>query len=346
MNTEGLIGVAGQFAIGKVLDCVTFGNGLINDTYLVCTTDGKYVLQALNTNVFHDPCGVMENMEKVTAHLTKKNADKRCVLQLVYTKDGENHVIGEDGKFYRMTVYIEDALCLEKLDDVKDFYACGFAFGKFQKDLSDFDASKLHETIPDFHNTPMRYAQLMESVEKDMAGRRKLVEKEIAFAWEREAFTHILIDAHLPLRVSHNDTKSSNVMLDAKTHGALCVIDLDTIMPGLSVTDFGDAIRYGANYASEDEKDLSLVGINMALYQAFRKGFLDGNDGSLTDEEVRLLPYGARMMALEQGMRFLKDYLDGDIYYKTGYEEHNLVRARNQFRLVEDMEAHWDEMCA
>ena len=346
MNKEGLMKTASSFAIGEVLDCVPFGNGLINDTYLVNCTHKKYVLQALNTNVFHDPCGVMENIEQVTAHLEKKNDDERSVLHLVYTKDGKNHVIGEDGKFYRMTVFIEDALCLEKPGDPKDFYACGFAFGKFQKDLSDFDASKLHETIPDFHNTPMRYEQLMESVEKDVVGRKELVEKEIAFVKEREAFTHILFDAHLPLRVSHNDTKSSNVMLDEKTHAALCVIDLDTIMPGFSVTDFGDAIRYGANYASEDESDLSLVGINMELYQAFRKGFLEGNEGSLTNEEVRLLPYGAKMMALEQGMRFLKDYLDGDIYYKTGYEEHNLVRARNQFRLVEDMEAHWDEMCA
>lgn len=346
MNKEELMKTAGQFAVEDVLDCMPFGNGLINDTYLVTCNGAKYVLQALNTNVFQEPLGVMENIEQVSAHLAKKNHNPRTVLQLVYTKDGKNHVIGEDGKFYRMTVYIEEALCLEKPEDPEDFYACGYAFGKFQKDLSDFDAALLHETIPDFHNTPMRYAQLMESVEKDAVGRRNLVEKEIAFAKEREAFTHILFDAELPLRVSHNDTKSSNVMLDEKTHTALCVIDLDTIMPGFSVTDFGDAIRYGANYANEDEKDLSRVGINMELYQAFRKGFLDGNDGSLSEKEVELLPYGAKMMALEQGMRFLKDYLDGDVYYKTGYAEHNLVRARNQFRLVEDMEAHWEEMCA
>lgn len=346
MNKEELMKIAGKFAVDEVLDCAHFGNGLINDTYLVTCRNERYVLQALNTNVFHDPYGVMENIELVTAHLEKKRSDRRSVLHLVHTENGENHVIGDDGKFYRMTVFIEDALCLEKPDDPRDFYACGAAFGRFQKDLSDFDASKLHETIANFHNTPMRYAQLMGSIEKDAAGRRSLVEKEIAFVREREAFTHVLLDAHLPLRVSHNDTKSSNVMLDEKTHTALCVIDLDTIMPGLSVTDFGDAIRYGANYASEDESDLSLVGINLALYQAFQKGFVDGIGGSLTKEEVRLLPYGAKMMALEQGMRFLKDYLDGDIYYKTDYTEHNLVRARNQLKLVEDMEAHWEEMCA
>ena len=230
----------------------------------------------------------------------------------------------------------------------EDFYQCALAFGKFQKALNDFPAESLHEIIPDFHNTPKRYKDFLQSVSEDRSGRAHLVKPEIDFIKARADFYPVLFENHsagkLPLRVSHNDTKCNNVLLDNTTRKALCVIDLDTIMPGFSVTDFGDAIRFGASTAAEDEKDLSKVKLDMEKFRVYTKGFLDGCGGLLSDSEIMLLPEGAKMMTIECGMRFLADFIDGDKYFKIAYPEHNLDRCRTQLKLVSEMEDHWDEM--
>ena len=337
-----------QFKLnGNAVSCEPYGTGHINDTYLVVTDAGvRYILQRLNTNVFKDPMVVMNNIEKVTAHLGKKCSDPREVLHLVYTTDDKCYLQDETG-FYRVYDFVEDSVCVLR-PTKSDFEQCAVAFGKFQYDLSDFPAEELVETIPDFHNTPKRFKDFEKAVEEDVVGRVATAQEEIAFIKEREAFTHVLMDAHkegrLPLRVSHNDTKSDNVMLDAETHAALCVIDLDTIMPGFAVTDFGDSIRFGASTALEDEPDLDKVHLDMELYNTYIKGFLAGNKHSMEPGEIDLLAEGAKMMTLECGMRFLADYLQGDVYFKTAYPEHNLVRARTQIKLVKEMEEHWDEM--
>ena len=268
-------------------------------------------------------------------------------MQFIPTKSGRYYHPDSDNRFWRLYHFVP-AICLNFPENTKDFYECGFAFGEFQKNLSDFPADRLHETIPDFHNTPKRFENFMKAVEADICGRATDVLEEIGFIREREKFYHVLFDNHaagnLPLRVTHNDTKSNNVLLDAKTRKALCVIDLDTIMPGFSVNDFGDAIRFGASTAAEDEKDLSKVWMSLEMFEAYANGFLIGTDGLLTNSEIELMPEGAKMMTIECGMRFLTDYLEGDTYFKTTYEEQNLDRARTQLKLVADMEQKWDAM--
>jgi len=339
---------------GETVGCVPYGNGHINNTFLIlCEKDGqsyRYILQAINTYVFKEPKKVMENIEKVTAYLRPRIEEERGVLTLVYTVGGRAYYVDPDKNFWRMYRFIEDSHCPEKVENTDEFYQCAYAFGKFQRDLIDFPADSLHETIVDFHNTPKRYRDFLAAVEADTEERRAGVEEEIRFVQERADFYPTLMEAYqagrLPLRVTHNDTKSNNVMLDAETRQALCVLDLDTIMPGFSVNDFGDSIRFGASTAAEDEKDLSKVWLDLEMFDVYTKGFLDGCDGLLTEAEIELMPVGAKMMTIECGMRFLADYLSGDVYFKTAYPEHNLDRARTQFKLVADMEKHWDEMNA
>jgi Ser/Thr protein kinase RdoA (MazF antagonist) len=236
----------------------------------------------------------------------------------------------------------------EKVECSADFENCGEAFGNFQQLLSDYPADKLHTTIENFHNTPWRFANLLAAEAKDACGRAASVVNELNFAKEREAFCHTLEDAFeagtLPLRVTHNDTKLNNILFDATSGYPVCVVDLDTVMPGYSVNDFGDSIRFGANTAAEDETDLSKVTLDLELFEAYAKGFLRGCNGSLTEKELELLPIGAIMMTLECGMRFLTDYLDGDVYFKIHRDGHNLDRARCQFALVADMERKLPEM--
>ena len=224
----------------------------------------------------------------------------------------------------------------------------GYAFGNFQYLLSDFPAEKLHETIPDFHNTVDRYAKFEQAVQKDVMGRVKEVEAEISFIKEREKDCHyfgdLLAAGEIPLRVTHNDTKLNNVLFDKASGNAICVIDLDTVMPGFAAHDFGDAIRFGASTAAEDEKDLNKVSCDMTLFEAYFNGFMEGCRGSLTDKEVEALPMGAKIMTFECGMRFLTDYLQGDTYFKIHYPEQNLDRTRTQLKLVKDMEEKWDIM--
>ncbi len=337
---------------GEIKECSRYGNGHINDTYLVATEllDGsqkRYILQSVNINVFKKPLQVIENIQRVTEFLRKKGVEERSTMHLVPSVDGNScHILG--GKCWRVYDFIEDSICLDLPETTEDFYQAAVAFGKFQKNLTDFPAEKLYETIPDFHNTPKRYNDFIAAVEADVCGRAKNVLEEIEFVKARKDFCSVLYEAkdrgEIPLRVTHNDTKMNNVMLDNKTRKALCVIDLDTIMPGFSVTDFGDSIRFGASTASEDEKDLSKVSMDLDMFDIYTKGFLEGCGGGLLDSEIMLLPEGAKMMTLECGMRFLTDYLNGDTYFKVHYKDHNLDRCHTQFKLVEDMEAKWDKM--
>ncbi|MBR5223442.1 MAG: aminoglycoside phosphotransferase family protein [Clostridia bacterium] len=341
--------------VGEAKSATPYGNGHINSTFLVNCVDENgekhnYILQAVNTDVFKAPTQVMENIVKVTDFLKEKVATSREVLNVIRTYSDGIYYQDSDGLFWRMYDFVEDSICLDRPDDINDFYQCAVAFGNFQRCLSEFPADTLYETIPDFHNTPKRFNDFLKAVEEDKCQRAASVKDEIEFIKSRKEFYSVLIDANkkgeLPLRVSHNDTKSNNVMLDAKTHNALCVIDLDTIMPGFSVTDFGDSIRFGASTAAEDEKDLSKVSMDIEMFRIYTKGFLDGSAGQLLDSEIMLLPEGAKMMTIECGMRFLADYLAGDTYFKTAYPEHNLDRCRTQLKLVADMEAKWDEMKA
>ena len=339
---------------GKVRGCIPYGNGHINDTFMVICeedngTEHKYVLQAVNNNVFKEPAKVMENIEKVTEYLSGMVSDPREVLNLVHTFNDNTFYKDKHGFYWRMYDFVTDSVCLDR-PNIDEFYECAVAFGKFQRMLSDFPAESLYETILDFHNTPKRYENFLKALEENKSGRAERALEEIDFVKKYEKFYPVLINANkegkLPLRVSHNDTKSNNVMLNEKDHKALCVIDLDTIMPGFSVTDFGDAIRFGASTADEDEIDLSKVNFDIEKFRIYTKGFLDGCGGQLPDSEIMLLPEGAKMMTLEVGMRFLTDYIDGDTYFKTAYAEHNLVRCRTQFKLVSEMDRHWDEMKA
>lgn len=338
---------------GRLGRCIAYGNGHINDTFLATSYEEagevhSYILQALNRHVFREPERVIANIERVTEFLKQKNRNPREVLSLVRTKDQKAYYRDENGTYWRMYDFIKDSVCLERPGSPEEFYQCAVAFGRFQRDLDDFPVEALHEIIPDFHNTPKRFADFSRAYRRDALGRAQAAQEEIAFLTEREAFYGVLLESsergELPVRVSHNDTKSNNVMLDAATREALCVIDLDTIMPGFSVTDFGDAIRFGASTAAEDEPDPAKVQLDLELFSAYTRGFLEGSGGMLKNEEILLLPEGAKMMTLECGMRFLTDYLEGDVYFKTAYADHNLVRCRTQLKLAAEMEAHWDAL--
>ena len=333
------------------------GNGHINDTYLVICDDAgnvkKYILQRMNHSIFRNPQALMENVAGVTSYLQEKirerNGDpNRETLSVIKTKDGKNYFEDSLHNFWRVFPFIEDTYCLEKVENAGDFYDCAQAFGSFQRQLADYPAETLHETIPLFHHTPSRFQTFQKAVREDPLGRAASVREEINFALAREADTHVLTDllekGELPLRVTHNDTKLNNILFDAVTKKALCIIDLDTVMPGLSLYDFGDAIRTGANTGAEDETDLSKIGLDLSLFETFTDGFLTGCAGSLTPLEIELLPMGAKLMTYECGIRFLADYLVGDVYFKIHREHHNLDRARTQFKLVADMEAKWEEM--
>ncbi len=345
---------------GVFHDFRKYGNGHINDTFLVRFIDEngkktKYILQRINSNVFKKPAEVMSNIIKVTEHLKKAieaydGDPERETLTVIKTKSEKGYYIDGYGFCWRAFIFITDSVSLDLPEDDNDFYQSAVAFGNFQRMLGDFPASELFETIPNFHNTPKRYENFLVSLEKNASGRKDTALEEIEFVNKRKDFMSLLEDSHkegkLPLKVTHNDTKMNNVMLDKDTREPVCVVDLDTIMPGYSVNDFGDSIRFGASTAAEDEKDLSKVHFDIKLFETYTRGFLKGCGGTLTQGEIDLLPAGAKMMTLECGMRFLTDYIDGDTYFKTAYPEHNLVRCRTQFRLVEEMEQHWDEMQA
>ena len=349
-----------QFAIqGSLKEKIPYGNGHINDTFLLTYEveggEKQYILQRMNHNIFKNPQQLMQNMVNVTEYLSRAIQEQggdpqRETLNIVKTSSGDSYYKDSTGNYWRMFLFIGRALCLEMVESVKDFYDSAAAFGNFQRMLADYPAGTLHETIPNFHNTPSRFQDFKKAVEEDKLGRAKLAEKEIAFALAREAetsaLTGLLKEGKLPLRVTHNDTKLNNILFDEETKKALCIIDLDTVMPGLSLYDFGDSIRFGASTGAEDEQDLSKISIDLELFEAFTNGFLTGCAGSLTDKEIEMLPMGAKLMTYECGIRFLADFLVGDTYFKIHREGHNLDRARTQFKLVADMEAKWDQMKA
>ena len=341
---------------GKVVDCIPFGNGHINDTRLVTMDNGvQYVAQRINKNVFKRPDLLMENYVGVTKFIRKKIEEMggdplREVLNAIPTKEGKPYHLDEEGQYWRLLVYVTDSIGYDKVERPEQFYDSAVSFGDFQYMLRDYPAETLHETIVNFHNTPDRYRQLMEAIENNAAGRLSEVSAEVEFAKARKEFAATLENAHkegrLPLRVTHNDTKLNNILFDTNNGQALCVIDLDTIMPGYSVNDFGDSIRFGATTALEDETDLSKVNFDISLYELYVKGFVEGAKGGLTEGELEMLPIGAIMMTFECGMRFLADYLNGDTYFRIHRPSHNLDRCRNQFKLVADMESQLDQMRA
>ena len=345
--------IAQSFEIdGDVLSIEPYGEGHINSTYLLTTTVCRYILQKINKTVFASPENVMENIIMVTEFLAEKikaagGDTKRETLTVIPAKDKKSYVLN-DGEYYRVYDFIENATSYQVAETPEVFHSAACAFGKFQNMLSDFDASKLHETIKNFHNTKTRYDDFERAVKENKSGKLESVRAEVEFALERKKDAGIIVDGiaegRIPLRVTHNDTKLNNVMIDNDTGKGVCVIDLDTVMSGSLLYDFGDSIRFGTNPASEDEKDLSKVYCDLDLFEKYVEGFLSELSGSITKEELELLPISAKLMTLECGIRFLGDHLNGDTYFKIHRENHNLDRARTQFKMVADMEEKMDKM--
>lgn len=335
---------------GEPRSCEPYGDGHINRTFLVETGAGRrYILQKINGAVFPDPRGVMENVAAVTGFLARGSGDPRTCLHLVSTADGGLWTEDERGDVWRVYDFVEGSVCPKTPAPPEVAYQCASAFGDFLRRMEGFPAEKLRETIPGFHDTPDRYRKLRAALEADALGRAGDLAAEIGFALDREAQAGALVRmrraGELPVRVTHNDTKPGNVLLDAGTGRALCVVDLDTVMPGLAAWDFGDAVRSGAAAAAEDERDLSRMGLDMKAFEAVAQGFTDACP-SLTDRERRSLPLGAWLITLECGVRFLTDHLAGDAYFAIRRPGQNLDRARAQFALAEDMERKWDRMQA
>lgn len=360
MDQTAIREIANKFCIrGEYQDFKQNTAGLINKTFIVRSKEGDkvyhYVLQTVNTAVFTHPKELIRNISSVTDFLREKIKQSggdasRETLCLIPTHDGELYYIDPDGKFWRMYNYIEGARTYDLVENDEMFYRCGKGFGHFQRLLADYPADTLYPTIPRFHDTPNRLCDFKRAIEENRAGRAAQVAREIAGYLAHADFcdcvTKYIENGEVPVRVTHNDTKLNNIMIDCHSGQAICVIDLDTVMPGSALYDFGDAIRYGANNAAEDEKDLSKVYLRKDLFRAFTKGFLEEASASLTERELALIPESAVLMTLECGMRFLGDYLNGDVYFGIRYPEHNLDRARTQLKLVNDMLANLDEMHA
>ena len=357
MTEQDVILSASHFNIdGNIVDVEECRNGHINRTYfLTCDSGKRYVMQMVNTDIFKKPDEVMENIVRVTEHIrrgyeTRGEDSRRRVLNVIWTKSGKWAHTDRRGIYWRMYDFVENSTCFMKVESADMFKKVGYSFGRFQMQLKDFDASLLHESIPNFHNTEARFENLLKAIEENRSGRAKFAENEIRFALDRKGITSFInrgiADGSLALRVTHNDTKLNNIMIDRETGEGICVIDLDTVMPGSVLADFGDSIRFGASSAAEDETDLDKVYCRLDMFEAYAKGFIRGLDGSLSDRELDALPMGAVILTYETGIRFLSDYLDGDTYFRTEYPEHNLVRARNQFKLVADMEEKLDDMKA
>ena len=361
MNTaeERLQEVLAAFDFGApVVGALRYGQGHINDTFVVHTQPEdcccrRFILQRMSAAAFKHPDELMENIIGVTGYLGreigKHGGDRdREAMRVLRPRSGGPFYTDSEGGAWRVYPFVERTICYQSAETPELFAASGRAFGRFQRLLADFPADRLTETIPHFHDTPARFATFQKAVEEDCKGRASQVEAEIRFIREREKEMGLALSlqktGELPLRVSHNDTKLNNIMIDDATGQALCIIDLDTIMPGFSIFDYGDSIRFGANTAEEDERDLSKVSLSLPLFEVYTKGFLEGSEGRLTETEIELLPYGAKMMTLECGMRFLTDHLMGDVYFHISREGHNLDRCRTQLALVADMEKKWTDM--
>lgn len=329
-------------------------NGHINDTYLVKFDEGdgsceEYIIQKVNGYVFKEPAKIMSNIKAITIHSSLKKNDCDCdIINFLDNKDGKNYTM-IDGDCWRVCPYIKNSVTYNFVENSKVLYSAGYAFGRFQCIFSDFPMSKLFDTIPDFHNTKKRLNAFFESVDKDPLGRAKDVREEIDFFKRNNSLASKLVDmqeqGELPLRVTHNDTKYNNILMDKDTYSPLCVIDLDTVMPGLSMYDFGDAIRFAANTAPEDESDLSKVGLNMENYIEFTKGFMTAAKSFLTENEIDNMALGAIVITIELASRFLADHINGDKYFRIHRPNHNLDRARCQIRLAQDMMDKYDKMC-
>lgn len=349
-----------QFDVkGNFSDCVPYGEGHINETFLLTTenADGskiKYILQRINSNLFKDVARLMNNIYLVTEFARKKIAEAggdpdRESLTVVKTKDdGLYYYDGEN--YFRVYIFIDNATAYQVVEKPEHFYQSAVAFGNFANLLAEFDASELYEPLPDFHNTVKRFENLKKAIAENKSGRLDTVKAEVEFALSREALVSKIVNqlaaGSIPCKVTHNDTKLNNVLIDNATGKAVAVIDLDTIMPGTILYDFGDSIRFGCNPAAEDEKDLSKVNFDINLFEQYVKGYMSALRSSMTENEAKNLALGAIMMTYECGIRFLSDYLDGDVYFRIKRPEHNLDRTRTQFKLVSDMEKAFDDMNA
>ena len=334
---------------GPIISCEEFGNGHINWTYRIETAAGdQFVLQRINTYVFRDPVGLQRNIELLTDFMRQKEDDPRKVLEFVKSKDGKTYVVNEDDEFWRIYVFVRDSVCYDKAESDEIFRESGRTFGHFHNLLADFPVEELVETIPDFHNTPVRYRNFEAALTEDAVNRAAGAKEEIDYVLSQKAFASFLLDkvetGEIPLRVTHNDTKINNILFDQKTQKGLCVVDLDTTMPGIPAMDFGDCIRYAGNNSAEDEKDLDKVFLRMDLFKVFAEGYCSMSRKNLSREELLICPEASKLITLETGMRFLADYLQGDVYFHTAYPEHNLVRARVQFKLARDMDRNMEAM--
>lgn len=340
----------------KVVDCKQIINGHINDTYFVTVADEHlketgYVFQRVNSYVFSEPVKIMKNLQVLEKWLGEHPTNSRCkILTFLTNALGTNYVTQPNGGFWRISKFVENSVAYDRITDSAILYNTGLGFGEFQKQLAGIPIDDFEETIPDFHNTPKRIDALFDAVEKDVCHRSKDVQEEIKYIEENAKYFSTLEEmkrsGKIPTRIVHNDTKCNNILFDADSREPVCIIDLDTIMPGLVAHDFGDAIRFAANYAQEDEKNLRLVGLNTEYYELFANGFITGAKTVITPAEVESLALGALTMTFEVAVRFLTDYLNGDLYFKIHYPDHNLVRARCQIRLCRKMAAQYDNMCS
>ncbi len=329
-----------------MLAAQAYGSGHINDTYCLTMdqsgTRVRYILQRINHRVFRDPLALMENIQRVTAHIGDKFAREkgfsRRVLTLIPTREGLACHRDEEGHYWRSYIFIENARTYDTVTSPKQAFEAAQAFGRFQAMLADFPAPRLHETIPDFHHTPKRVARLEAAISANPADRVKLAQPEIEFVLGRKPITNMLLDAKLVERVTHNDTKINNVMLDDATGAGICVIDLDTVMPGLAPYDFGDLVRTATSPAKEDEQDLTKVAMQFPVFEALVRGYLTSASEFLTKAEKQWLVFSGKLITLESGIRFLTDFLIGDTYFKVHRENHNLDRCRTQLKLVESIE--------
>ncbi len=338
---------------GDFVSAEPYGSGHINDTFAVTFDQAgcrvRYILQRINTAIFRDPVQLMENIRRVTEHLSRKVADSRSTLTLVSTHDDKVWHCDSKGGFWRMYLFVEHAKSYDVLETAEQAYEAARAFGRFQADLVDLPG-RLAETIPDFHNTPKRIAALEEAVRADSCGRVKTAEAEIEFILSRKSETDTLIrlnrEGAIPERITHNDTKLNNVLIDTETGLGKCVIDLDTVMPGLAHYDFGDMVRTGTSPAAEDERDLRKVSMRFPMFEALLRGYCASAGAFLNPVELEYLPFSGKLITLEIGTRFLTDYLSGDTYFKIHREGHNLDRARTQIALVQSIEEQMDRMNA
>jgi Ser/Thr protein kinase RdoA (MazF antagonist) len=345
--------VARQFQIeGEILEAQPFGSGHINDTFRVMFRNGGepfyHILQKINRNIFKNPDALMQNIQRVTAHLTTQVQNEpdrdRRVLPLIPTRSGDAWHIDEDGEYWRAYHYIIGARTYDAVRSTDQAFQAARAFGRFQSLLAELPEPRLHDTIPDFHNTPKRFEALMMAISADTACRAALAKPEIEFALSHEPIVSVLLDAKLPERVTHNDTKFNNVMLDDATGEGICVVDLDTVMPGLAPYDFGDMVRTTTSPTEEDEQDLSKVTMQFPMFDALVRGYLSSAGGFLTKDERKLLAFSGKLITFEIGIRFLTDYLSGDTYFRIHREGHNLDRCRSQFKLLQSIEQQQDRM--